>query len=148
MCGHGLVSDMVLTGRILSAEEALAHGIVSRIVPPDELDATVREMAEQIATSPAVTVKMAREVIRHLAQPQIRDSMTDEMIYQTFISRSDDMAEMRAARADDRDRATRALTRGAERARSWPKRSDCPHRRPSVRAALPAGTYDGSLRRS
>src|SRR5437016_11834133 len=30
MCGHGVVSDMVLTGRILSAEEALAHGVVSR----------------------------------------------------------------------------------------------------------------------
>ena len=32
----------------------------------------------------------------------IRTSMNDEMIYQTFINRSDDMAEMRAARADDR----------------------------------------------
>jgi enoyl-CoA hydratase/carnithine racemase len=103
MCGHGLVSDMVLTGRILSAEEALAHGIVSRVVPAGELDTTVREIAEQIASSPAVTVKMAREVIRHLAQPQIRTSMNDEMIYQTFISRSDDMAEMRAARAEERD---------------------------------------------
>jgi enoyl-CoA hydratase/carnithine racemase len=102
MCGHGVVSDMVLTGRILSAEEALAHGIVSRIVPEDELDATVREMAEQIATSPAVTVKMAREVIRHLAQPDIRASMNDEMIYQTFINRSDDFAEARAARAEER----------------------------------------------
>jgi len=102
MCGHGLVSDMVLTGRIVSAEEALAHGIVSRVVAEADLDATVREMAEQIASSPAITVKMAREVIRHLALPQIRASMTDEMIYQTFISRSDDMAEMRAARADER----------------------------------------------
>ena len=62
MCGHGLVSDLVLTGRILSADEALSHGIVSRIVAPDELDATAREMAEQIAAAPAVTVKMAREV--------------------------------------------------------------------------------------
>src|SRR5207248_5516823 len=43
MCGPGLVSDMVLTGRRLSAEEALQHGIVSRIVPPDELDSTARE---------------------------------------------------------------------------------------------------------
>jgi enoyl-CoA hydratase/carnithine racemase len=103
MCGHGLVSDMVLTGRIVSAEEALAHGIVSRVVPAEELDATAQEIATQIASSPAVTVKMAREVIRHLAQPQIRASMTDEMIYQTFISRSDDMAEMRAARAEERD---------------------------------------------
>jgi enoyl-CoA hydratase/carnithine racemase len=102
MCGHGLVSDMVLTGRIVSAEEALAHGIVSRVVPADDLDATVQEMAGQIASSPAVTVKMAREVIRHLALPQIRNSMNDEMIYQTFINRSDDFAEMRAARDEDR----------------------------------------------
>jgi enoyl-CoA hydratase/carnithine racemase len=102
MCGHGLVSDLVLTGRVLSAEEALAHGVVSRIVPLDDLDTTVREMAEQIAAAPAVTVKMAREVIKHLSLPQIRSSMADEMIYQTFINRSDDIAEMRAARADDR----------------------------------------------
>ena len=102
MCGHGLVSDMVLTGRELSADEALAHGIVSRVVAADELDTTVRDMAAQIALSPAVTVKMAREVIRHLALPQIRSSMNDEMIYQTVINRSDDMAEMRAARAEER----------------------------------------------
>ncbi|MEZ5142468.1 MAG: enoyl-CoA hydratase/isomerase family protein [Acidimicrobiales bacterium] len=102
MAGHGLVSDMVLTGRVLSAEEALANGVVSRVVPPDELDATVREMAEQIAAAPAVSVKMARTVIAHLARPAIRSSMDDEMIYQTFISRSDDMAELRAARAEER----------------------------------------------
>ncbi len=103
MCGHGFVSDMVLTGRVVSAEEALAHGIVSRVVPADELDATVREAAEQIARAPAVTIKMAREVIRHLAVPEIRASMNDEMIYQTFINKSDDFAELRAARAEDRD---------------------------------------------
>jgi enoyl-CoA hydratase len=102
MCGPGLVSDLVLTGRIMPAEEALAHGIVSRVVPADELDAAAREMADQIAAAPAVTVKMARAVIRHLAEPQVRTSMADEMIYQTFISRSDDMAELRAARAEDR----------------------------------------------
>jgi enoyl-CoA hydratase len=102
MCGPGVVSDLVLTGRVMPAEEALAHGIVSRIVPADELDAVTREMAEQIASAPAVTVKMAREVIRHLALPQVRSSMADEMIYQTFINRSDDFAEARAARAEDR----------------------------------------------
>ena len=102
MAGHGLVSDMVLTGRALTAEEALAHGIVSRVVPADELDATAREMADRIAASPTVTVKMARRVIRHLAQPQQRSAMEDELIYQTFINKSDDYAEMRAAHADGR----------------------------------------------
>jgi enoyl-CoA hydratase len=101
-CGAGLVSDLVLTGRVMPVEEAFAHGIVSRVVAPDDLDATAREMAEQIAASPQVTVKMAREVIRHLSLPQLRTSMADEMIYQTFINRSDDFAELRAARAEER----------------------------------------------
>ncbi len=80
-----------------------AHGIVSRVVAEDELDATVREIAEHIATLPAVTVKMARQVIQHLAVPAIRASMADEMIYQTFINKSDDAAELRAAGAEDRE---------------------------------------------
>ena len=102
MCGHGVVSDLVLTGRVVAAEEAQALGIVSRVVPEAELDETVRQMAEQIAASPAASVKMAREVIRHLALPQIRSAMADEMIFQTFINRSDDFAEFRAARAEGR----------------------------------------------
>jgi enoyl-CoA hydratase len=103
MCGPGLVSDLVLTGRVMSVDEALGHGIVSRVVPEADLDATVRDMAEQIARAPAVTVKMAREVIRHLAVPQLRAAMADEMIFQTFVNRSDDFAEMRAAVAEERD---------------------------------------------
>ncbi len=102
MCGHGVVSDLVLTGRVMSADEAFGHGIVSRVVPEAELDATVREMAEQIATLPTVAVKMARAVIRHLAVPQLRAAMADEMNYQTFINRSDDFAEMRAASKEQR----------------------------------------------
>ena len=56
MCGPGLVSDLVLTGRVMQAEEALGHGIVSRIVEPDALESTVREMAEAIAAAPFIAV--------------------------------------------------------------------------------------------
>jgi enoyl-CoA hydratase/carnithine racemase len=102
MCGAGVVSDLVLTGRVMSAEEALSHGVVSRIVAEEELDDTVRVMAEQIASAPAITVKMARTVIRHLSLPAIRASMEDELVFQTFVNKSDDFAEFRAARAEDR----------------------------------------------
>lgn len=102
MCGHGVVSDLILTGRIMSAEEALGHGVISRLVPEGELESTAREMAEQIAAAPAISVKMARMVIGHLSRPAIRAAMEDEMIYQTFINRSDDAAELRAARAEQR----------------------------------------------
>ena len=103
MCGHGLVSDMVFSGRSLTAEEALHHGIVSRVVDPDALDATAYEMAERIVDAPATAVKLARRVMGHLARPAQRASMEDELIYQTFLNRSDDFAEFRAARAEDRE---------------------------------------------
>ena len=102
ICGPGLVSDMVLTGRRLSAEEALQHGIVSRVVAPEELDGTAREMAEKIAAAPTVTVKVARRVIGRLTRPDIAASMEDELILQTFLNRSDDFAEFKAARAEGR----------------------------------------------
>ncbi len=103
MCGHGVVSDMVLTGRALTAEEARHHGIVSRVVPPAELDGTALTMAHDIAGRSAVAVKMARRVIAHLGRPAQLAAMEDELIYQTFINKSDDYAELRAAHAEGRD---------------------------------------------
>jgi enoyl-CoA hydratase/carnithine racemase len=103
ICGPGVVSDLVLTGRVMSAEEALGHGIVSRVVAADKLDEVVFEMAAKIAAAPAVTVKLVRRVIGHLAEPPIRSSMADELIFQTFNNKSDDYAEFRAARAEDRE---------------------------------------------
>ncbi len=105
ICGHGVASDLVLTGRPMDAAEAFAHGIVSRVVPVAELDAAAREIAERIAAAPAVTVKMARRVIAHLAEPEIRSSMAEELIAQTFVNQSHDFAEFRASRAEGRPAA-------------------------------------------
>ena len=102
ICGTGVASDLVLTGRVMSAEEAYSHGIVSRIVSPETLDDTAQEMAEKIAASPAVTVKMARRVLQHLSEAELRSSMADELVYQTFINKSSDFAEFRAAKAENR----------------------------------------------
>lgn len=103
MCGHGVASDLVLTGRPMDAEEALRHGVVSRVVAEEDLDQTVREIAEKIAAAPAVSVAMARRVIRRLSEGALRSSMEDELVYQTFISRSDDIAEMRRAHGENRE---------------------------------------------
>jgi enoyl-CoA hydratase/carnithine racemase len=102
ICGHGVASDLVLTGRPMGVDEAYAHGIVSRVVAPEALDETVTEMAHKIAAAPTVTVKMARRVLRHLSEADLRSSMAEELIAQTFIAKSDDMAEFRAARAEGR----------------------------------------------
>ncbi len=103
ICGHGVAGDMVLTGRAMQAEEALGHGVVSRVVAHERLDDTAHEMATTIAVAPTATVKMARRVLSKLATPQVVASMADEMVAQTIINQSDDLAEMRRARREERE---------------------------------------------
>jgi enoyl-CoA hydratase/carnithine racemase len=47
--GRKKAMEMLLTGELISAEEALRHGLVNRVVPAEELDSTARGLAEQIA---------------------------------------------------------------------------------------------------
>ncbi len=102
MVGHGVTMDLILTGRVMEADEALRHGIVSRIVPEDELEATAREIAEAIAEVPAFTVKMARRNMGLMANGMLKDSIREEGTTQTLVFDSEDYAEMKAARAEER----------------------------------------------
>jgi enoyl-CoA hydratase len=102
ICGTGVASDLIFTGRVMGVDEAYGHGIVSRVVAPEKLDETAFEMANKIASAPMVTVKMARRVLQHLSEPGIRSSMEDELIYQTFINKSTDFAEFKAAKSEGR----------------------------------------------
>jgi len=102
ICGHGVAMDLILTGRVMGADEALRHGIVSRVVPEAELEATAREMAETIAASPAFTVKMAKRNMSLIADEVVKRSIAEEATTQTLVFASQDYAEMKAARAEDR----------------------------------------------
>jgi len=103
IAGHGVAADMALTGRVMTAEEALGHGIVSRLVADEEeLDAVTMSMAETIASAPAFTVKMARRTISSLGTAEVQRSIAEEAVAQSMVFASSDYAEMKAARAADR----------------------------------------------
>ena len=102
MCGHGIVSDLVLTGRTLDAEEALRHGIVSRVVERERLDAEAREIAGAIAAAPPLAVRAWRQNLLDMSMPLVTKSLHDELSAQMLIYRSDDFAEFKQARAEGR----------------------------------------------
>jgi enoyl-CoA hydratase/carnithine racemase len=103
MCGHGLVSDLVLTARVLDADEALRHGIVSRVVARDELDATALEVARTIAALPPLAVRAWRQNLLDMATPLVTKSLHDELAGQMLVYKSDDFAEFKRARAEGRE---------------------------------------------
>lgn len=102
MCGHGVVTDMVLTARVMDATEALRHGVVSRVVPRDQLDDVAFEVARAIASLPPLAVKAWRQSLQALATPPVRESLHTELLHQMVVYTSHDYAEFKAARAEDR----------------------------------------------
>jgi enoyl-CoA hydratase/carnithine racemase len=103
MAGPGLVADLALTGRVMTAQEALAHGVVSRVVPDEDLDDTVFGMARAIAATPEFTVKMFLRTLRRLANPLVQLSLAEESVAQAMVFASQDYAEFKAARAEKRE---------------------------------------------
>lgn len=63
LIGRAWAMDMILTGRMIDAEEALQMGLVSRVLPPDALLGTAQEMAAQIAGYAPDIVSMARSCV-------------------------------------------------------------------------------------
>lgn len=63
LVGRARAMDMILTGRMIGAEEALSMGLVSRVVPDTDLLQTAHEVAETIAGYPKDIVMMARACV-------------------------------------------------------------------------------------
>jgi enoyl-CoA hydratase/carnithine racemase len=103
MCGHGLVSDLVLTGRVMDAEEALRHGVVSRVVPRDELDAVAFDVARGIAKLPPLAVRAWRQGLQDIATPPVTSALHSELLAQMLVYKSEDFAEFKKARAEQRE---------------------------------------------
>ena len=52
--------EMLLTGRPISAQEALEFGLISRIAPAEELESQTMELARQIASASAQTLALGK----------------------------------------------------------------------------------------
>jgi enoyl-CoA hydratase len=73
--GRGKALEMLLTNRLLSGEEAFQFGLVSRVVPKDELLETADEIAKKIASYNPTAVRNAKQaVVRGLELP-LRDGL-------------------------------------------------------------------------
>ncbi len=66
LVGMGMAKDLVLTGRILNAEEALRAGLVSRVVPDERVFDEALEVAEAIAGMAPLASKLAKRVMNSL----------------------------------------------------------------------------------
>ncbi|HET9038566.1 MAG TPA: enoyl-CoA hydratase/isomerase family protein [Gemmatimonadales bacterium] len=64
--GEKAALDLVLTGRLLGAEEARAAGLVSRVVPDAELDREAEALAGSLASASATALALTKQLYYQL----------------------------------------------------------------------------------
>ena len=65
LVGLGRAKDMVMRGRRVGADEALALGLVTEAVPAEELDAAVGSLLEELSRHSPLALAMAKRVLNH-----------------------------------------------------------------------------------
>jgi enoyl-CoA hydratase len=77
--GKRLAKDMMFTGRKLTAEEARLAGWVARIVPEEDLDDAVAEIAKTIVAAPAAALRQAKGCIDEGFELDARGALAVEL---------------------------------------------------------------------
>jgi enoyl-CoA hydratase len=71
LCGKGFAHELILTGEMITAEEALRIGLVNRVTEPVELLATAEAIARKMIANAPLAVKYAMEAVEHgMEMPQ------------------------------------------------------------------------------
>jgi enoyl-CoA hydratase len=92
--GHGMASELMLTGRQVGAEEAARIGLANRVVEAGSLLPTCHELAEEIAANSPFAVWMTKEVLhRNLDAGSLEAAIELENRTQVLASRTSDHLE-------------------------------------------------------
>lgn len=97
LVGKSKAMDMMLTGRMMDAAEAERAGLVSRIVPTEDLQENVFEVAQAIAELSAPSVALAKEVTNRALETTLQEGLLFERrVFHSLFSTEDQKEGMNA----------------------------------------------------
>jgi len=85
--------EMVLTGSMISADEALRWGLVNRVVPVEYVLEEAKNLAREIASKPPVAVRLAKEAVLKSFDTTIEGGLEFERKNFYMLFASDDQKE-------------------------------------------------------
>lgn len=93
LVGWGKAFELLALSPRLSAEEALALGLVNRVVPVDQFADEVRAVAEQLAEGPTRAYGLIKRTLRKAATAPLEEVLAYEAYLQEIAGRTRDYAE-------------------------------------------------------
>jgi enoyl-CoA hydratase/carnithine racemase len=91
--GVARAKELILTGRVLTADEAERIGLVSRVVPAGEARAAAEEIATEIAARGPVAVREAKRLVDLASDADLATGLAAELDASDRVFATDDMLE-------------------------------------------------------
>lgn len=91
--GGQAASLMMLTSRRLKADDALAMGLVDQVTAPEDLLATAKALAAEIAENAPLAIKSTRKTLRADLAAQVKAATDREFAEQKWLMKTDDFRE-------------------------------------------------------
>jgi 2-(1,2-epoxy-1,2-dihydrophenyl)acetyl-CoA isomerase len=95
--GLAKASEMIFTGDMLTAAEALNIGLVSQLVPADQLLSAAQALAARVVANPAKALRLAKRLLREGQQQRLADVLELSAAFQALAHETQDHAEALAA---------------------------------------------------
>ncbi len=93
LIGMARAAEMVFTGDTIDAEQALKLGLVSRVVPQDQLLSSAWELARRLARGPTAAIGRMKALLQDSLQNSLEDMLRRELLAQIDSGRTDDFRE-------------------------------------------------------
>ena len=91
--GQARTFELLMTGDIITADEAYQIGLVNHVTPLEELMDRVMELAGKIAAMPILPIRMLKESIPAAMKSSLTDTLHREATYQAICFMSGDIRE-------------------------------------------------------
>jgi len=98
LAGPSRAKWMLMTGRPVDAERALAWGLVDEVVAPEKVDETAAELAREIAAYPAAALAMIKQSVNGVWEGALRAGLRTELLAQVALFGGEDYQARKRAR--------------------------------------------------
>jgi enoyl-CoA hydratase/carnithine racemase len=103
MIGVAKAGDLLLTGRMIDAAEADRIGLVSRVVPEDQLESVAREIAMTLAKGAPLAISLTKASINKALMMDLPTALESEARAQSLLFMTEDFREAVAAFLEKRE---------------------------------------------
>ena len=85
--------ELIWTGRLIDAQEALKIGYVSRVVPADELAAATKELAGELAKGPSIAIQWDKRLVHQCLDLDLKSAFRAHSEVISMVLRTEDARE-------------------------------------------------------